>query len=104
LKNVKEEYQWLRRKNNYNEEEENEVALDEDNLVVSTWINDLGKTQNEFDVSNFFCFNIPPNRTKYCFIIMKQFCFQKVIVLSILDTLRQVYLSISAMAIISRDC
>jgi hypothetical protein len=53
LKNVKEEYQWLRRKNNYNEEEENEVALDEDNLVVSTWINDLGKTQNEFDVSNF---------------------------------------------------
>lgn len=50
---MKEEYQWLRRKNNYNEEEENEVALDEDNLVVTSWINDLGKTQNEFDVSNF---------------------------------------------------
>jgi hypothetical protein len=34
---------WLRRKNIYNEEEEQQIgAYEEDNMVVATWANDLG--------------------------------------------------------------
>ena len=49
-----EQFGWISRQNNFNEGEGDDETLkkflEEDNLVVASWINDLGNGQSEFDV------------------------------------------------------
>ena len=44
---------WIKRNNKYNEDEVDIQNLPEENLIVASWINDLGTQQQEFEVSAF---------------------------------------------------
>jgi hypothetical protein len=48
----KQEFNWIKRKNIYNEDaEEEELKVPaEENLIVATWINDMEGEHKEFDV------------------------------------------------------
>lgn len=45
---------WIKRNNKYNEDELDIQNLPEENLIVASWINELGQQQKEFDVSTVF--------------------------------------------------
>ncbi len=45
------QYNWFKRKNAYNEDDVDYTNLPEENMVVATWINDMGNSHKEFDVS-----------------------------------------------------
>jgi hypothetical protein len=47
---MKEQFNLMKRKNAYNEGEQDYQNLPEENMVVMTWINDMGNVQREFDV------------------------------------------------------
>ena len=42
----------FRRKNVYNEDDAEYSTLPEENMIVATWINDMGSNHQEFEVSN----------------------------------------------------
>ena len=48
----KQEFNWLKRKNIYNEDADEEELKEpaEENLIVATWINDMEGDHKEFDV------------------------------------------------------
>lgn len=45
------QYNLFKRKNIYNEDDTEFPTLPEENMIVATWINDLGNNHQEFDVS-----------------------------------------------------
>ena len=45
------QFTLFKRKNNYNEEDDVDIQdVPEENIIVATWINDLGNNHKEFDV------------------------------------------------------
>ena len=49
------QFALLKRKNIYNEDEVENNSLPEENMVLATWINDLGNNHKEFDVRLWLC-------------------------------------------------
>jgi hypothetical protein len=45
------QFNLIKRKNAYNEDEVEYTNLPDENMVVATWINDMGNNHIEFDVS-----------------------------------------------------
>jgi hypothetical protein len=41
---------WLSRKNAFDEEDDDYTKLPDENMVVASWINDMGYNHKEFDV------------------------------------------------------
>ena len=60
-------YTMFKRKNIYNEDDKEFQGLPEENMIVVSWINDMGQSQNFFDVSLKVLFR----RTSCSFSIMK---------------------------------
>ena len=48
---VQKEYNWIKRKNAYNEDDVEYSNLPEENMIVASWIDDMGNNHKEFDVS-----------------------------------------------------
>ena len=51
------QYNLFKRKNNYNEDDGDFGQLPEENMIVATWINDLGNNHKEYDDKIIF-FNV----------------------------------------------
>lgn len=73
--------------------------LEEDNMIVATWYNELGNLQKEFDVSYCLIFECSITdyffRIKFCSLIMRRYCNRKYLGSMIRDTLRPLYSSTS---------
>jgi hypothetical protein len=60
------QYNLFKRKNNYNEDDGDFGQLPEENMIVATWINDLGNSHKEYDDKIIF-FNVSNFCLKYHF-------------------------------------
>lgn len=69
-------YNWIKRKNAYNEDDVDYTNLPEENMIVATWINDMGNNLKEFDVSLNPCFS-SVFRTRSCSLTMKHYLLIK---------------------------